>query len=145
MRQGRVFYSIIHLMCVTAMAALCFNTLLTESPWWRATLTTLTLGLVMNSLIGSAVCRGPKQAYSIGFAISSFFYTISLYTLMGLETLPLLITQHARAYLVKHTVSPPSEDHFYLISVIAWGLACAYTGALLARHWYVRRAKEQAV
>ena len=142
MQNGRVFYSILHVMAVTAIAAIGFNTLLNESPWWRATLTTLTLGLVLNSLIRCAVCRGAKQAYAIGFAVSSFFYLLSLYTLAGLETLPLLITQHAHVYLAQHTASPPSEEHFFLVAIIIWGLACAYAGGLAARHWHARRVKE---
>ena len=144
MQGKRIFNWVIHLILVTAVAAFCFNTLLYESPWWRASLATFTLGCVMNALIGTAICRGPRQAFSIGFSISSFFYLISLYTLAGIETLPLLLTQKAYIYLKQQAASPPSEEHFYMVAILVWGLGCAYSGGLMARFWHARRMVEQA-
>lgn len=135
-------YTILHLMGVTVVFALCFVSLLNESPWWRALLMTVTLCLVLNSLIGSAVRRGRDQAFSVGFAISSFFFLVSLYTLAGIETIPLLLTQHTYAYLVNYSTTPPSSEHFYIVATLIWGLACAYSGGLLGRRWYNQRTAQ---
>lgn len=139
MQKGRVYYSILHVMVGTAIAALCFNTLVNESPWWRATLMTFTLGAVMNSLICTAICRGSKQAFSIGFSISSFFYLISLYTLAGVETLPMLLTQLAYEHVVDYAASPISESHFYMVAIVVWGLVCAYCGGWFGKFLFARR------
>ena len=127
------------MMTMTAVIAVCCIALAHESPWTRASLSTIALGLMMNALVRCAICRGERQAFAIGFSISSFFYLLSLYTLVGLETLPLLITQQLRLYLVAYSTNPVSEDHFYIAMVFCWGLLCAYTGGVFALQWYKQR------
>ncbi len=131
-------FSILRMMVVTAIAAICFCAIAYESPWWRATLTTTAIGFIMSALIGTAILRGTKQAGAIGYAIGSFVYFVSLYTLFGLETLPMLITQKAYPFIVAITNNPPSEEHYYAVALVVWAIMCGYSGAFLARFLYWR-------
>jgi hypothetical protein len=145
MKAGRARHTILHLLFVTAVAALGFATLFNESPWWRASLMTLTLCLVLKALIAAVICRGARQAFSLGFVISTVFFLLSLYTLAGVETLPYLLTQLVWEHVVIRATTPPSSEHFYMVSVILWGLGCAYSGGLLSVRWYSHRVAQTNV
>ena len=131
-------------MTVTAVVAVCSIAICEESPWTRATLSTVTLTLFLSSLIRTAICRGEDQAFAIGYAISSFFYLMSLYTTLGLETLPLLITQELWSYLNAYSAKPMSEEHFFIVTGLCWALVFAYSGGMFAKQWYRRRIKQMS-
>ncbi|QDV24844.1 hypothetical protein Q31a_31660 [Aureliella helgolandensis] len=142
MQKERSRFTILYLMGLTSFGALGCATLFNESPWLRGSLMTIILALILKSMIGTAIYRGSRQAFAIGYTISTFFYILSLYTLAGIETLPLLITQYAWDALENYSFSLPDEDHFLLVSVLLWGMLCTYSGALASEYWYRRRIQE---
>ena len=144
MRKGSAVYTIMHLMMLTFVIALFSMAVTTDSPWWRATLMTMDLCLFLNAIIAAIICRETKQAFALGYAVSSCFFLLSLYTLAGIETLPLLITQTAWSYIAVMSDSPPSEDHFYTVALLFWAFVCAYGGGLLAARWYNKRMRAEA-
>ncbi len=132
----RTGYTILHLMLLTMLVALYYVALMTESPWWRATLMTLCLCLFLKSIVASIVTRGERQAFALGYMAATFFYLLSLYASMGVETLPFMLTQLLWAKMATLATSPPSDEHFYVVAGMFWAQFCAYTTAILARRWY---------
>jgi hypothetical protein len=139
MRFGSARYTILHLLLLTMLVALYYVAMLTESPWWRATLMTISLCLFLNSIIASIIARGSRQAFALGYMVSTFFYLISLYASLGIETLPFLLTQMLWTKMATISLSPPSEEHFYVIAGLFWAQVFAYTGALMSLRWYHQR------
>ena len=134
-------YTIAHLMMITLVIAVFSMGILHESPWWRASLMTFCLCAFLNSIIAAIVCRKEKQAFALGYAVSSFFYLLSLYASFGVETLPMLITQNVYAYILEYSASPPSDTHFFIVAGMFWAVSFGYGGATLASHWYRQRMK----
>ena len=141
MRTGSATYTILHLMLLTFVASLFCMAVTTESPWWRATLMTMDLCLFLNAIIAAIICRKAKQAFALGYAVSSVFFLLSLYTLGGIETLPYLITESVWTYIVTMSESPPSEEHFYVVALLFWAFVCGYGGGVLATRWYHQRIR----
>lgn len=144
MRQGTTRYTIVHLLLVTVLVAFYYVALGSESSWWRATLMTINLCLFLKSIIASVVLRGERQAFGLGYMVSTFFFLCSLYASMGIETLPLMLTQMLWAKMAALATSPPSEAHFYMVAGMFWAQLCSYTGGMLGRYWYRQRIAQTA-
>lgn len=144
MRAKAVTYGIVHLMLLTLVVALFCVASMADSPWWRATLTTLDLCLFLNAIIASIILRGERQAFALGYAVASVFFLMSLYTLVGIETLPLMITQALWTHMASISMSPPPEEHFYIVAALFWAFSCGYFGGMLAKRWHRKRIAAEA-
>ncbi len=140
MRQATARYTILHLLLLTVIVAFYYVALLTESPWWRATLMTISLCLFLQSIIASIITRGERQAFALGYMASTLFFLVSLYASFGIETLPYLLTQMLWTKIATVSTSPPSEEHFYIVAALFWSQTCSYTGGALSRRWHRQRS-----
>ncbi|MCA9194893.1 MAG: hypothetical protein KDB03_24145 [Planctomycetales bacterium] len=135
-------FSIRQLLLATAIVALFCVAFVTENPWWRATLGTLTMGMLLNALVAAIFARGEQRAYSLSFFLGAVFFFFGFYTYM--VSLPYMITIKFYDYLSNSLPVQPDEENFMLVAIIFWLQVLCLTTAQLGLAWYRRSQKTAA-
>ncbi len=69
-------FSVLHLIVGTAIAAVYCAALFNETPWWRATLGTITLAMLLNSALAAIYATGLRRVFAVGFLIGAIFLCV---------------------------------------------------------------------
>lgn len=133
-------WTLAQLMLVTAGVAVFCVVLLNENQWLRATYVTAALSAGLNALVAAILARGERQAFAIGFVAGVAFFAAS--ALAASVTLPFLLTMELLEWLRSARPTPPSEEHFYIVTSVFWVLLTAISSGYLGRWWY-RAAQAQ--
>ena len=117
-----------------ALVAIVIASLLNESRWISSSLTTIAHVALVASLVCAIFSIGERRAFALGFFVAGMGCLLSAY-LYGYSLL-YLITETVYDILSSHSSAPPSEDHFYLVAALIWGISFAWLGGLAAVHWH---------
>jgi hypothetical protein len=134
MRRHRVRYSILQLMLGMIIVAVLCASLLNQSPWYRATLGTLTSGMILNAVLASLFSTGERRAFALSYFIGAIFFLTGLYTYA--VSLPYLLTLEFQKWLTAFSSVPVDQENFLIVAAIFWlQLTCLASG-IIGRAWY---------
>jgi uncharacterized membrane protein len=134
-------FSIAQLLLLTTGVAVFCVVLMNENKWLRATYVTVSLGVALNALIAAIFARGERQAYSIGFVVGIAFFGLAVYS--AVFTLPYLLTMELHQWLKATVASPPSDEHFAVVTGVFWVMLTATTSGFVSRRWYARSTEAE--
>ena len=135
-------FSVSQLMIAAVVVALFCESLFNNNEWWRATLVTITTGMVLNSLLAAIFTTGERRAYSLSYFVGALFFALGVYTYS--MSLPYLLTVKAFDWMQAYAPTPPDEENFYIVTTTFWLQITCYSSAFVGRFWYRRTQLEKA-
>ncbi len=134
-------FSVKQLMVATVVIAVFSVALFNDNEWWRATLGTITMAMILNSLLAAIFTKGERWAFSLGYFVGAIFFTFGVYTYPA--SLPYLLTVKANEFVKAYASSPPSEENFMIVALIFWVQVTCYSSGIAGRFWYRRTLAEK--
>jgi hypothetical protein len=131
-------FSIIHMMIGMAIIAVFCAALFNESRWWRATLGTVTSGMILNSLLAAIFSVGERRAFSLSYFVGALFFVMGIYTYVA--SLPYLITISLMEWIGDY--AGPRRENFLVVSSLFWLQVTCIGSAFIGRLWYRRNQRE---
>jgi hypothetical protein len=125
-------------MLVTVVAAVFCAALFTDNAWWRATLGTVTMAMILNALLAAIFTKGERWAFSLSYFVGALFFTIGIYTYVA--SLPYMLTVKAYELVQAFASNPPNEQNFMIVATIFWIQVTCYSSGIVGRVWYRRTA-----
>ena len=136
-------FSILQLMAAMIVLAMFFVALFNNNEWWRATLGTITMGMILNSMLAAIFARGERRAVSLSYFLGAIFFLLGIYSYIA--SLPYLLTLRLFEFLEANSATPPDSENFYIVAGIFWLQFTCWLSALIGRRWYRRTLAESAV
>ncbi len=128
-------FSVLHLIVGTAIAAVYCAALFNESPWWRATLGTITLAMLLNSALAAIYATGLKRVFAVGFLIGAIFFVLGIYSSIAEASLPVLLTTKLLEWLQALSIRI-QEKNYLLVASIFWLQATCLASGYAAIWWH---------
>jgi hypothetical protein len=135
-------FSVLQLMFATVVIAVFSVALFNDNQWWRATLGTITMAMILNSLLAAIFTKGERWAFSLSYFVGALFFALGVYTYV--VSLPYLLTLKALEFVKAYASSPPSDENFLIVAVIFWIQVTCYSSGIVGRKWYRRTLAEKA-
>ena len=135
-------FSVLQLMVATVVIAIFCVALFNDNEWWRATLGTITMAMILNALLAAIFTHGERWAFSLSYFVGALFFSLGLYTYVA--SLPYLLTLKALELVKAYASSPPKDQNFLIVASIFWLQVTCYSSAIVGRTWYRRTLAEQA-
>ena len=132
-------FSIIYLMFGTTVIAVFCAALFNESQWWRATLGTISMALILNSLLAAIYSRGERRVFSLSYFLGAVFFVPGMYTYMA--SLPYLITINLMDLL--GVLAGPRRGNFMVVATIFWLQLTCLSSGFIGLRWY-RKTKQES-
>jgi uncharacterized membrane protein len=130
----RTRFSILHLLFGMSVVALFVASLLNQSPWYRATLGTLTSGMILNAILASLFTTGERRALALSYFIGAIFFGAGMYTYV--VSLPYLLTVEFLPWLSSFSSVPIDEENYLIVAAIFWLQVTCMASAIIGRAWY---------
>ncbi len=131
-------FSVFQLMLATVVFAVFSVALFNDNQWWRATLGTVTMAMILNALLASIFTKGERWAFSLSYFVGALFFTLGIYTYV--VSLPYLLTVKAYELVKAYASNPPNEENFMIVATIFWIQVTCYSSGIVGRIWYRRTA-----
>ena len=135
-------FSVLQLMVATVVIAVFSVALFNDNEWWRATLGTITMAMILNALLASIFTKGERWAFSLSYFVGAVFFTFGVYTYAA--SLPYLLTVKAYELVKAYASSPPNNENFLIVAVIFWIQITCYSSGIVGRAWYRKTLAENA-
>jgi hypothetical protein len=142
MFRRKTRFSVLQLMAATVVTAVFSVALFSDNQWWRATMGTITMAMILNALLAAIFTKGERWAFSLSYFVGALFFPISVYTYV--VSLPYLLTIKAYEIVKAYASSPPNEENFLIVATIFWIQVTCYTSGIVGRGWYRRTLAEKA-
>ncbi len=133
-------FSVSQLLVATSVVALICESLFNNNQWWSATLGTITMGMILNSLLTAIFTKGERWAFSLSYFVGALFFSLGLYTYVA--SLPYLLTLKAMEMAKTYAPNPPDENNFLIVAAIFWLQLTCYSAGIVGRMWYRRTQLE---
>ncbi len=134
MPRHRVRYSILQLMLGMIIVAFFCASLLNQSPWYRATLATLTSGMILNAVLASLFTTGERRAFALSYFIGAIFFLTGIYTYA--VSLPYLLTMEFQKWLTAFSSVPVDQENFLIVAAIFWLQITCLASGIIGGAWY---------
>ncbi len=141
MLDRKARFSIFQMMAGTVIVAVFCAALFNENQWWRATLGTITMGMILNALLAAIFSNGERRAFSLSYFVGAVFFLPGLYTYAA--SLPYLLTITLMDLIGGYTSSGPKRENFLIVAGIFWMQITCLSSAMIGRVWYRRAIAEQ--
>jgi len=141
MLSRKTRFSVLQLMAATVVIAVFSVALFNDNQWWRATLGTITMAMILNSLLAAISTKGERWAFSLSYFVGALFVTLGAYTYVA--SLPYLLTMKALELVKAYASSPPNDQNFQIVAVIFWLQVTCYSSGIVGRAWYRRTLAEK--
>jgi hypothetical protein len=135
-------FSVLQLMVATVVIAIFSVALFNDNQWWRATLVTITMAMILNSLLASIFTKGERWAFSLSYFVGAVFFALGVYTYA--VSLPYLLTIKAYEFVKAYASSPPNNENFMIVACVFWIQSTCYSSGVVGRVWYRRTLAEKA-
>ena len=135
-------FSVLQLMFATVVIAVFSVALFNDNQWWRATLGTITMAMILNALLAAIFTKGERWAFSLSYFVGALFFLLGIYTYVA--SLPYLLTLKALEFVKAYASSPPEDENFLIVAGIFWLQVTCYSSGLVGRVWYRRTLAENA-
>ena len=135
-------FSVLQLMFATVIIAVWSVALFNDNQWWRATLGTITMAMILNALLAAIFTQGERWAFSLSYFVGALFFSLGVYTYVA--TLPYLLTLKALELVKSYASSPPKDENFLIVAAIFWLQITCYSSGIVGRAWYRRTLTEKA-
>lgn len=142
MLSRKTRFSLSNLMVATVFFAVFSVALFNDNEWVRATLGTVTMAMILNSLLAAIFTHGPRRAFSLSYFVGAVFFTIGLYTYVA--SLPYLLTMKAFEFVEAYASKPPNQENFLIVASIFWIQVTCYSSGIVGRSWYRRTLAENS-
>lgn len=143
MSSRKARFTVLQLMAATVVIAVFCVALFTDNSWWRATLGTISMAMLLNSLLAAIFTHGERRAFSLSYFVAAlFFFSVGVYG--HTVSLPYLLTLKAFEVLEAHGAHPPNKENFLIVAGIFWLQLTCYSSALVGRGWYRRAISAKA-
>lgn len=136
-------FSISNIMFAMVVAAIFSAALFQESPWWRATLGTITLAMILNGMLAGIFARGERRVFGLSFFLGAVFFAPSCYTFQA--SLPFMITSKLLEIARVYTARPINTENFYIVAVIFWLQLTCFAAGFAGLYWHRSSKKSDAL
>ncbi len=142
MHRQKARFSVLQLMLATVVIAVFSVALFNDNQWWRATLGTITMAMILNSLLAAIFTKGERWAFSLSYFLGALFVMFGAYTYVA--SLPYLLTMKSLEFVKAYASSPPDDENFLIVAVIFWIQVTCYSSGMVGRTWYRRTLADKA-
>ena len=115
-------------MFATVIIAVWSVALFNDNQWWRATLGTITMAMILNALLAAIFTQGERWAFSLSYFVGALFFSLGVYTYIA--SLPYLLTLKALELVKAYASSPPKDENFLIVAAIFWLQITCYSSRL---------------
>jgi len=116
-------------MLAAVVVAIFCEALFNNNQWWRATLITITTGMILNSLLAAIFTNGERRAFSLSYFVGAIFFALGVQTYV--VSLPYLLTVEvaveALEWYKAYAPNPPDEENFSIVATIFWLQVTCYS------------------